>query len=35
VIRVPLRRRRGGVDDQVHASVEELATLLAREGGYN
>src|SRR6185312_15228389 len=31
VIRVPLRRRQAGVDDQLHASVEELATLLARE----
>ncbi len=31
MIRVPLRRRRGGVDVHLHASVEELATLLARE----
>ncbi|MFL5830209.1 MAG: hypothetical protein ACJ76X_09860 [Solirubrobacteraceae bacterium] len=31
MIRVPLRRRRGGVGDHLHASVEELATLLARE----
>jgi two-component system, OmpR family, sensor histidine kinase ResE len=31
MIRVPLRRRRPGVDHRVHASVEELATLLARE----
>ena len=31
MIRVPLRRRRVRVDDHRHASVEELATLLARE----
>jgi len=31
MIRLPLRRRRGRVDDRLHASVEELATLLARE----
>ena len=31
MIRVPLRRRRACVDDRLHASVEELATLLARE----
>ena len=31
MIRVPLRRRRVRVDDHRHASVEELARLLARE----
>ena len=30
-MRVALRRRRSGADDHVHASVEELATLLVRE----
>lgn len=32
MIRDALRRRRGNVDDRLQASVEELATLLAREG---
>jgi hypothetical protein len=32
VIRDALRRRRGEVDDRLQASVEELSTLLAREG---
>ena len=31
MIRVPLRRRRRDSGDRLHASVEELATLLARE----
>ena len=31
MIRVPLRRRRRDGGDRLHASVEELATLLARE----
>ena len=31
MIRVPLRRRRADVDGRLDASVEELATLLARE----
>jgi len=32
VIRDALRRRRGDVDERLQASVEELSTLLAREG---
>jgi len=32
VIRDALRRRRGEVDERLQASVEELSTLLAREG---
>jgi hypothetical protein len=35
VIRDVLRRRRGGVDDRLRASVEELSTQLAREGPCN
>jgi signal transduction histidine kinase len=31
MIRVPLRRRRRDHGNRLHASVEELATLLARE----
>ena len=32
MIRDVLRRRRGEVDDRLQASVDELSTLLAREG---